>query len=161
MKRHSYFNCGFGLVEVIVGVSIISLSILSVMLVAQLSQKVVGESTRKIQAAFLAEEGVEALKSMRDTSWQNNIDLLNAGSDYHLSFNGTAWVSTTSNAYIDNIFERKFVIDNVNRDASDDIAASGAVDPHTKKVTIFVSWSARNGTTTKSISTYITNLHSN
>ena len=161
MKKYFYFNRGFGLVEVVISVSIISLSILGVMLVAQLSQKVIGESTKKVQAAFLAEEGIEAVKSMRDRSWQTDISLLNVGSDYYISFNGTAWVSTTTNAYLNNIFERKFVVNNVYRNVLDDIAESGALDPNTKKITVFVSWFNRNSTTTSSISTYIANLYSN
>ncbi|MEK9183485.1 MAG: prepilin-type N-terminal cleavage/methylation domain-containing protein [Patescibacteria group bacterium] len=161
MKKYFYFNRGFGLVEVVISVSIISLSILGVMLVAQLSQKVIGESTKKVQAAFLAEEGIEAVKSMRDRSWQTDISLLNVGSDYYISFNGTAWVSTTTNAYLNNIFERKFVVNNVYRNVSDDIAESGALDPDTKKITVSVSWFNRNSTTTNSISTYIANLYSN
>ena len=161
MKKHFYFNRGFGLVEVVISVSIISLSILGVMLVAQISQKVISESTRKVQAAFLAEEGIEAIKSMRDRSWQTDISLLNVGSDYYLSFNGAAWVSTTTNAYLNNIFERKFVVNNVYRNVSDDIAESGTFDPDTKKITVSVSWFNRNSTTTSSVSTYIANLYSN
>ena len=64
--------------------------------------------------------------------------------------------------YVDNIFERIFTIENVGRDANDDIIGSGGInDPDTKKIVVSVSWRGRNGTTTESMSTYITNLFSN
>ena len=56
-KKNIYYKNGFGLIEVVVAVSIISSSILFVMFVAQLSQRVIGDGVSRLQAAFLAEEG--------------------------------------------------------------------------------------------------------
>ena len=125
-------SIGIGLIEAVAGVSIISVFIFSLMLASQLSQKIVGESVRNTQASFLLEEGVDTVKILRDTGWGSGIGSLAAGTDYYFSYNGTTWVSTNSNVYIDGIFERKFVLNNVYRNASDDIAASGTLN-HTKK----------------------------
>lgn len=152
---------GIGLIEAVTGISIVSLFIFSLMLVSQMSQKIVGESVRSAQAYFLLEEGVDAVKIIRDTSWSSGIGSLAAGTDYFFSYNGTTWVSTTSNVYVDEIFERKFSLNNVYRDANDDIAPSGTLDNGTKKATVSVSWRGRTGTTTKNASFYLTDLFSN
>jgi len=154
-------SIGIGLIEAVAGVSIVSVFIFSLMLASQLSQKIVGESVRNTQASFLLEEGVDAVKIIRDTSWSSGIGNLAAGTNYFFSYNGTTWISTVSNIYIDGIFERKFVLNNVYRDANDDIAASGTLDSGTKKATVSVSWRGRTGTTTKSASFYLTDLFSN
>ena len=153
---------GFSLLEIVIGVGIIAISIFSLMAVSVLSFKVIEENTKNIQAAFLLEEGVEALKVLRDSSWTNNIAPLSGGADYYLDFSNGSWQATSSNIYIDDVFERKFTLENVNRDTNDDIVSSGGtLDPDTKKLSLFVSWYGRNGTTTQSISTYITNLFGN
>ena len=154
-------SIGIGLIEAVAGVSIISIFIFSLMLALQLSQKIVSESVRNIQVSFLLEEGVDAVKILRDTGWGSGIGSLAAGTDYYFSYNGTTWISTNNNVYIDGIFERKFVLNNVYRDANDDIAPSGMLDSGTKKATIGVSWLGRTGTTTKSASFYLTDLFSN
>lgn len=143
------------------GVAVISLSLLGVMAVSQLSQRIVGESVRSVQASFLAEEGVEALKILRDKGWQDNIASLNAGADYYLEFDGTSWKATATGQMIDGFFTRKFVLENVYRDADDDITESGTEDDGSRKATVSVSWQGRNGTTTKNISTYLTDIFSN
>ena len=154
-------SIGIGLIEAVAGISIVSIFIFSLMLATQLSQKIVGESVRNIQASFLLEEGVDAVKIFRDTSWSSGIGNLVAGQNYFFSYNGTTWISANSNVYVDEIFERKFVLNNVYRDANDDIAPSGTLDSGTKKATVSVSWRGRTGTTTKSASFYLTDLFSN
>lgn len=155
--RKLQFKKGFGLIEIVVGTSIISVAFLGLMSVANLSLKVLQKSSNNIKAGFLMEEGVEAIKIIRDDGW-NNISSLSSGVNYYFDFNGTSWTATTTSSYIDDIFERKFILNNVERDANDDIVVSGANDPNTKKITIYVSWKENNGITTQSFSTYITNL---
>lgn len=152
---------GFSLVEAIVGISIFSVFIFSLMLALQLSQRIASESVRNIQASFLMEEGVDAVKTLRDRSWSSNIANLSNGTNYYLYFNGTAWTTTANNVYIDGIFERKLNLSGVYRNASDDIASSGSLDAGTRKASVSVSWLGRSGTTTKNASFYITDLFSN
>jgi len=152
---------GIGLIEAVAGVSIISIFIFSLMLASQLSQKIVGESVRNIQASFLLEESADAVKILRDTSWSSNVGNLAVGTSYYLNYNGTTWTTSAGNVYIDEIFERKLTLDNVYRDANDDIVSSGTLDSGTKKATVGISWLGRTGTTTKSASFYLTDLFSN
>jgi hypothetical protein len=59
-------------------------------------------------------------------------------------------------------FERKVAVGNVSRDpVTRNIEAIYNVannDPDTRKVTVSVGWWTKAGTTTKSITTYVTNL---
>ncbi len=148
---------GFGLIEIIVGTAIISISFFGLMSVANLSFKILQKSSHNLKAGFLLEEGAEAIKILRDDGW-NNINSLSNGVNYYLSFNGATWVTTTTPVYVDNIFERKFVLSQVLRDANDDISSSGVVDPDTKKVTISIYWKEGGSGVVQTFSTYITNL---
>ena len=152
---------GFGIVEILVASVIISLVIVGLHATTAQALRLVQQSTKRTQAMFLAEETIEVLRSQRDSSWASSIGTLSSGTDYFLEFNGSVWSITTTNIFIDNLFERKFLLEAVYRDGNDDIAGSGTLDPSTKKIIVSVSWSAQTGTTTQSISTYITDLFGN
>jgi len=155
-------NRGFSLIEVVVGAAIISISFLGLMTLASTSFYLMEQGERYVQASFLLEEGTEALRVLRDSGWQENIGSLNVETSYCLVFStfNNSWGVASSSAYIDGIFERSFILYDVNRDhSSDDIVDSGGVlDPNTKKVVMSVSWLSRKGTTTKSISTYLMDI---
>lgn len=152
---------GFGLLEIVVAVSLAAVALFSISAVSQVSLRVVEENTKKIQAAFLLEEGIEALKIMRDESWQTAINPLASNTDYFLEFTGNMWKATTTPVFVDGIFERKFNLFDVYRDINDDITQAGTLDADTKKIKVLVSWNSRAGTTTRAITTYITNLFNN
>lgn len=149
--------------EIVIGVGVISISIFSLSAVSNLALRLTEESIRNTQAAFLMEEGIEALKILRDSSWSANILPLAVDTTYYLYFSDHKWQATYTNIYIDGNFERSFKLQNVNRnDTNDDIVSSGGIlDPDTKKLTISVSWLSRTATTTKTLSTYITNFFNN
>lgn len=149
---------GFGLIEIIIGSAILTVSLVATSTYFQKTLQLNQDSGKTVQSSFLLEEGIEAVKFFRDTNW-TNISGLAAGTSYFLQFDGTKWATTSSNIFVDSVFERKFILNNVSRNANDDIVSSGGTnDPDTKKVTVLVSWLGRNGTTTKTISTYITNI---
>lgn len=155
-------NRGFGLLEIIAGIAVISVSIFGLAAVMNISLKISEEALKNTKASFLLSEGWEAVKTMRDVSFQNKISPLAVESDNFLDFDGAVWKATSSNIYIDGVFERKFVLENVLRDVNDDIVSSGgALDTNTKKITVSVSWKGRTDTTTKQIEGYITNLFNN
>lgn len=149
---------GFGLIEIVVGSTILTISLIAISGYFQKALQLNQDSGKTVQASFLLEEGIEVVKFFRDTSWLNISGLI-VGTSYFLQFDGAKWATTSSNVFVDNVFERKLVINNVSRDANDDIVSSGGTeDMDTKKVTVSVSWLGKNGTTTKSISTYLTNI---
>lgn len=154
---------GFGLVEIVVGVAIMSAVLLSLSQIGQFVFRVVDESNYKLRGAFLAEEGIEAVRTIRDTSWSANIAPLAPGADYYPRFSGGIWVlDPAPQPKVDGTFDRRIIFQPVNRDASDNIVSSGGIlDPGTKKMTVNVAWNNRGRTNTASVSTYITDLFKN
>src|SRR3989344_1002893 len=147
------------MVEVLVVISIITLSMLGSMAVAQKSIYVSRQALHMSQAAFLLEEGAEAVRILRDNAW-TNISNLTPGSNYYPLFSGGTWtLSGTSNTV--GIFTRIVSINNVNRDNStQDIAVAGTNDPGTKLVTVTVSWDEGGTAITKTLSFYILDIFS-
>lgn len=157
-----YSKNGFTLVEVIVATSII-LVFLSAMLGAyNLYLQMALTNTEKVKATFLLEEGIEAMKLIRDTSWTSGIANLGNNTPYSLAFSGTAWSATTTHSYVDGVFERYVTLAAVERNASSEIVSSGGtVDADTRLITVTVSWNDRGATSTRSLSTYLTNIFNN
>ncbi len=151
---------GFMMVEVLVATSIIAISILAAMAVAQKSVSVSFEASHISEAGFLLEEGAEAVRIVRDNAW-TNISGLTAGTIYYPTFSGGTWtLSTTSNTV--GIFTRKVVIANVNRDntTKDIVTSGGTVDSGTKLVTVTASWIEGGTTITKTLKFYLINIFS-
>lgn len=145
--------------EVAVAAAIISVALFALIGALQKTLAVADLSVKNIQAAFLLEEGMEALRSLRDGGWSAKIAPLSTSTSYYFYFNAAGWQATTTNIYVDGVFERSFSLADVFRDANDNIAVSGAADPDTRKIMVSVSWKTKTGaTTTRGASTYLTNL---
>lgn len=145
------------LVEILIGSAIISVGILAVSSVFSTYVQYAFANQQNVSASYILEEGLEIMTYFRDKSW-TNISALSTSTTYYLSFSND-WATTTTPQYIDNIFLRKINITDVKRDAGDEISASGTYDPNTKKITTTVEYWQGHGTTTRAISTYITNLY--
>lgn len=152
-------NPGLTLVEVLIAASIILVFLLALFGVHNLYLKTAFSNGEVIKAAGLAEEGLEAMRFLRNSSWDTNIASLALDTDYNLVFDAGSWQAVTSNILIDNLFERKVRLSAVYRDASGEIVSSGGtLDPDTVLVVSTVSWPSGGATTTKTISTYLTNI---
>lgn len=151
-------NRGMGLIEVIIGLAIISTSFLAVVTSYSFFIRVAIRNAETTKANFLVEEGVEVVRFLRDSSW-GDFSTLATSTNHYLSFDGGVWMATSSNIYIDDRFERKFVLGDVYRDGAGDIAPLGTFDEGTRKVEIYVSWPIAGATTTLSAETYLSNLH--
>jgi hypothetical protein len=158
MRHHRQ---GVGLLEVVIGSAIILTGILSLVAAYNVYLRYALDNERNVQAAFLLEEGIESVKLIRDGGWSNYITPLAAGTMYYFHFDGSLWsATTTAGQHVDGVFLRTFTIENVYRDGDGDIVtAGGSLDSDTKKVTVTIAFRIRSGTTTRSISTYITNMH--
>ena len=85
------------MIEVLVATSIITVSILVAMAVAEKSVYVSRQAFHTSQAAFLLEEGAETVRIFRDNGW-SNISGLTVSTNYYPAFSGnTGVLSTTSN----------------------------------------------------------------
>lgn len=152
---------GFGLVEAVVAISIVAAFIVILGAVNTIYLKISFSQSNILQAAFLAEEGIEAVRFIRDGGWGDGIASLSNGVDYYLAFTGSSWQPTTTPVSV-GIFDRRVRFDEVYRDATDNITTmGGTIDPNVRLVTSKVSWVERGATSTKTVSTYITNLFAN
>ena len=64
---------GFGLVEIVVGASIISLVMLSVSFFFQRTSVVSNTTSLAVQANYLLVSGVEVIQNLRGTTWNHYI----------------------------------------------------------------------------------------
>ena len=162
MKRGNSYK-GIGLVEVIISVSILTIIMIGLISTFNYYVGAGTRSTEKIQGVLLAEETLEALRYMRDSSWSTIGDLATSTS-YHLEFTGVLWKASSTQIVIDGKFEQTFTLDDVYRKDSDDdivpLSSSDAktLDPDTLLITVSI---LTDGATTTEIVTYMTNLFQN
>ena len=153
---------GFSLVEAVVAIAIAVMFFLSVYEIILFSSKITSTGMRKVEATYLAQEGIEAVRVIRNNSWADGIAILTDGANYYLVLSGNQWTLTaTPQALINGIFARTVVLSAVNGDANDDISASGTPDTKTKKVTVNVAWTERGTNYSTNIQTYLTDFLSN
>ncbi len=160
--NHTNLSRGMSLVEAVVMIFVASICILSVWKIYTLYIKISLSNPALFQSAFLAEEGIEAVKFMRDQSWGTNIGPLSVGTNYTLTLSGSSWGVTTTPTFIDGMFDRRITFESVYRNAEGDISESGTLDPDTKKVVSTVYWKKdATSTTTRQISTYVADIFNN
>lgn len=168
MKNIFYINknnkyqkkSGFSLVEVLIACMIMSTITLTLMSAASKGIELSYRALKQVQASNLIEEGVEAVKSIRDNNWAT-ISALNLNTNYYLTFNSNTnvWsLGTTPVSLIDGEFTRVVVFTAVNRDGNDDIASSGTPDTGARRVKVTVSWGSVGTTISKDITFYLTNI---
>lgn len=150
---------GFMMVEILVAMSIVTVSILAAMAVTQKSISVSRQAVHSSQASFLLEEGAEIVRILRDNAWIN-ISSLNIATNYYPTFSSPNWsLSTTPNTV--GIFTRTVVISLVNRDnTTKDISNSGTNDTGTKLVAVTVTWVENGATVSKTLKFYIIDIFS-
>lgn len=148
---------GFSIIELVIASAIIAVFLSAVVLSFSSFLKFSSYNIRSIKATFLAEETIEVVKFLKNSDWETYVDPLNSNQDYYLSFDGSLWAIVSIPNMVDE-FERKFILEDVDRDAEGEIVESGTLDLGTKKITALVSWFNGNATSTKTISTYISNI---
>lgn len=112
---------GFGLIEIILAVSVFALSVMGLT-----GGLVYGEQSsvlalHRAQAVLLAEEGLEATRNIADESFSNLTD-----GDFGLAIENNSYIFSGSSDVWD-IYERQITVQNV--------------DANTKQITSRVSWS--------------------
>ncbi len=153
---------GIGLIEIVIAAGIFAVAIFSLLAFIQYSAAAVDNNLRRVQAAFLAEEGLEAARHLRDQTWAN-IANLDPNTTYYLVFTpGTpaSWALTTVvQPAIFGTFTRQIAVPTVQRSGTDDVVSSGGVvDPDTRLVRVVVSWQDRGQTKSFPLETYLTNV---
>lgn len=152
-------KAGFGLVEAVFAAAIAAAFIV---VMASVNTAYLSTSYGKgdeIEATFLAGEGVEAVKSIRDNSWSSLYSSVVNGNSYALALTAS-WAISPGTETIGR-YTRVITFAPVYRGASGDIDVSGALDTGGKLVTSQVSWQGKNGTSTKTMQSYIFNIFNN
>ncbi len=151
---------GSGIVEVLFSVSIILVTLGSLIGAYIFYFQLSVSKLNSTSAIFLAEEGIEAVRLMRNDDWDGNIALLDMNTEYHLIFEDFMWNITASPQLIDETFSRTVTLEEVYRDGDGmiDDAGGGSIDENTVKVTSKVSWSGILGESEKEMSAYIPNI---
>lgn len=149
--------------EVMVAVAIAVMFFLAIYEMIIFANKITANSLRRVEAVNYAQEGIEAVRTIRDESWSTNLTSIVNDTNYYLAISGGKWtVSQTPAPLLNTMFTRTIKFYEVSRDVDGNIVASGGtVDPKTKRVVSAVSWSERSQNYTVSLETYITNFLDN
>lgn len=147
---------GFGLIEVVIVTSIITVSLFGFLQAGILAVQLLRDQKENLELTLLAGEALEAMRTIRDESWTNNIAPLAASAQYYPTIENGKWkLASSPSGLINSRYSRYIYINDVNRDALDKIILSGGtLDANTKKLTAVA-------TSTKKIVTltsYITNF---
>jgi len=117
--------------------------------------------SNKIQASFLAEENLEIVRYLRDKSWNTYVGSSTPDVDYYPYFTGADWKLQSTSSPV-GIFSRSVKFSRVYRDSGGNVVSSGGtLDSTSLLVTSTVAWSEKNATSTKVLSTYITDIFDN
>jgi prepilin-type N-terminal cleavage/methylation domain-containing protein len=157
-------KAGFSLVEVLIASAMISLTAFALIASTTKGLELSDRALNQVQANNLIEEGIEAIKTIRDTNW-NNISNIQNNVDYYLNFdlNSNSWNLLTlineENSIVDEIFYRKITFSSVERDANtDDIVSSGVIDGGGKRVNVEVKWLYKGDWISRNIVFYLFNI---
>lgn len=137
-SKSSLYNwqLGLSIIEIILAMAILIIIASSGVTVILHSLAMNRLSAEQSQASFIALEGMEAVRSIRNFNFTN----LTAGT-YGVDASGDTWVLSGSADTLDD-YTRTMRIQDVYRDLSGNIVDSGgSLDPDTKKITSHVSWS--------------------
>jgi len=132
---HTKSQAGVSVLEIILSIAIFGVLAASVLGMVWEPLVTVSAAEQRSQAVLLAEEGLDAVRSIRNDDW-----LALADGNHGLLQSGGAWQFSGASDVTD-IFTRVITVTSVNRDSSSDIVGSGgALDPRTKLVTSTITW---------------------
>lgn len=121
--RTRCYNRGLSVVEVMLGLALFAVILLFIFETLTVFFQNHSRVLERTQAVYLAEEGQESLRYLRDEDW-NTLDGLTTGTTYYLAVSTTTIDATTTAEIIDGKFTRSFVLWPAHRDGDDDLVAS-------------------------------------
>lgn len=157
MQGRSY-QSGITLIEVIVAISIIASMVIAIgfSIITYVDARAALLTNTK--TLYLAEEGYEILRALRDDDW-NTIDTLTVDTYHYLDVATSTIGVTVTPEIIDGEYRRSFIVRDLYRDGTDDVTASttsgATVDPDSREVEIFVA----SPLGTSSLHAILTNIH--
>lgn len=150
-------QAGFSIIELLVAMAIFVIVASAGTVVVLGSFSGSRQSEQQTQATLIAQEGLEAARSLRNRGWTTPFLATNCTSGCGLSSAGGNWTWTGSNNTL-GVFTRSITVQPVQRDSSGTVVASGGtVDNDIRKVISSVQWSPRpNQTNTVRLEMYVT-----
>jgi len=140
-SKNHYNYQGFGLVEVMIGVSLVTVIGVYVSLTVSQFVQVRNQILDDTKKVYLAEEGYEIIKLLRDEDW-NNIGSLSLDTSYYLQVATTTLSIGGTSEVIDGQYNRSFLLREVYRNGSGNIVASttagSTVDTDSLNVFVYV-----------------------
>jgi Tfp pilus assembly protein PilV len=153
--RHTRHQHGVGLIEVVIGVAVVIVVLLGLVGAYVTFVRVARHNTELLKADYLLEEGVEAVRLIRDDGWAN-INTLATDTTYYLAFSGGRWTPTTTPEVIDRFSRSISFADVYRNNATFDIEPMGNLDDGSRELTVTVSWEGTSGTETETLKAYVT-----
>ncbi len=154
---------GQSLVELLVGVAIVTIIISSIVGALVLVLRSNLQSTTSRTAAALGGEIINGVRSVTEGKWSNLYSVSPKGpsTTYRVTSSGTpptlTIVSGSEDIVVNNLtYTRFFSVENVNRDSVQSIVASGTEDPSTQKITVTVRWQVSGDTAKLQTTEYLT-----
>ena len=145
---------GVTLVEVLVSLSMLGIILVIISSIITLFFGSSGTVLNTTRATYLAEEGVELARFIRDDDW-NEISSLTTDTAYYFEATPVSIGVTTTPQSIDE-FTRSFTVSDLERDGNGDFVVSGGTsDPGGRVLTVTVTW----GTESVELQSLITNIH--
>lgn len=148
---------GIGIIEIIICLSIITIAFWGFLELNKYNLKIQEQSQGKTEALNLAEESIEAVRSIRNKNW-NDLAILTSDTNYYPVLSGNSWTLNAINpGLINNKYNRWVVLEKVYRDSNSNIVSSGGTeDLKTKKITSFVEWTSHGQTNQVNLVIYLT-----
>lgn len=150
---------GFGLIEIVIVTAIVSGALFAFSQAGAFALKLLRHEKETLEMTLLAQEGLEAARSVRDRAWNDIASRTDAGSPsslYYPILSAGKWVLTaTSPGLISSKYTRSLIFEKVMRNGSDTIVAAGGTDDTgTRKVISRVAA----GTRTVELAAYLTDF---
>lgn len=159
-------NTGFGLIEILLVVSVGMATFLGIEQYLNLSLRAAVQDMRQTEALYRAKSGLEQARIVRDEDWAL-ISGMTIGNQYSFVPSGTIPpVGTTpqkliaqSGTKIEGNYTVWVTTSQVQRDTNDDIVSvGGVIDPNTLKIDSSVSWLENGISKQVTISEYLVNF---
>lgn len=149
---------GVGLIEILVVVSIISLSLASLAGLGNFALKIQHRLRQNTIATFWAAEAIEAARAIKDGNW-GSLTAFPADTPLHPIKAPSFYQWTLAiGSETQNGFTRQLTISPVYRDdAFNIIASGGTLDANTKKITAVVTWNDNGQNQQVSLADYLMN----
>lgn len=132
---------GISLVEVVVAMAIIGVMVAAIAYAVTATVGASDQALTDLQAWYLAEEGHEILRYLRDEDWSNvEVATIPDGAERYLDITTTTLAITATPSLTEGKYTRELEFASAKRDADFDVAATGTTDPDTRLVTVQINW---------------------